>query len=92
MGTTVARLRVGEPGPAILLSGHLTGTTPILVYRVEDYTAVVGQLRQQGVAVRELEIPHGPCATFTSEGGQRYAVYQLVRPEAVHLFDGRIDP
>ena len=92
MGTTVARLRVGELGPAILLSGHLTGTTPILVYRVEDYTAVVGQLRQQGVAVRELEIPHGPCASFTAEGGQRYAVYQLVRPEAVHLFDGRIDP
>jgi hypothetical protein len=26
------------------------------------------------------------------EAGQRYAVYQLVRPEAVHLFDGRIDP
>jgi hypothetical protein len=92
MGTTVARLRVGEPGPAILLSGHLTGTTPILVYRVDNYTAVVGQLRQQGVAVRELEIPHGPCASFTAEGGQRYAVYQLVRPEAVHLFDGRIDP
>jgi hypothetical protein len=43
-------------------------------------------------AVRELEIPHGPCATFTMEAGQRYAVYQLVRPDAVHLFDGRIDP
>jgi hypothetical protein len=34
MGSTVACLRVGEPGPAILLSGHLTGTGPILVYRV----------------------------------------------------------
>ena len=31
MGTTVACLRVGEPGPAILLSGHLHGTSPILV-------------------------------------------------------------
>jgi hypothetical protein len=40
----------------------------------------------------ELEIPHGPCATFTMKAGQRYAVYQLVRPEAVHLFDGLIDP
>jgi hypothetical protein len=36
--------------------------------------------------------PHGPCATFTMEGGQRYAVYQLTRPGAVHHFGGRIDP
>jgi hypothetical protein len=61
------------------------------VYRVEDYTATVGQLRGRGVTLHELEIPHGPCASFAAEGGQRYAVYQLVRPEAVHLFDGRID-
>jgi hypothetical protein len=91
MGTTVACLRVGELGPAILLSGHLSGATPILVYRVEDYSATVDRLRGRGVALHELEIPHGPCASF-SEGGHRYAVYQLVRPEAVHLFDGRIDP
>jgi len=92
MGTTVACLRVTEAGPAILLSGHLPGPGAILVYRVEDYVATVGRLREQGVAVHELEIPHGPCATFTLEAGQRYAVYQLTRPDAVHLFDGRIDP
>jgi hypothetical protein len=92
MGTTVACLRVGEPGPAILLSGHLPGPGAILVYRVQDYAATVAQLRARGVAVHELEIPHGPCATFTIEAGQRYAVYQLMRPDAVHLFDGRIDP
>jgi hypothetical protein len=28
----------------------------------------------------------------TMSAGQRYAVYQLVRPDAVHHFDGRIDP
>jgi hypothetical protein len=92
MGTTVACLRVGESGPAILLSGHLRGQGAILVYRVPDYAATVAQLRARNLAVRELEIPHGPCATFTMEAGQRYAVYQLVRPDAVHLFDGRIDP
>jgi hypothetical protein len=92
MGTTVACLRVAEAGPAILLSGHLEGPGPILVYRVPDYAAAVGQLRQRDIAVHELEIPHGPCATFTMEAGQRYAVYQLTRPGAVHLFDGRIDP
>lgn len=92
MGTTVACLRAGEPGPAILLSGHLQGPGAILVYRVQDYAATVAHLREQNVAVRELEIPHGPCATFTMEAGQRYAVYQLLRPDAVHLFDGRVDP
>jgi hypothetical protein len=92
MGTTVACLRVAEAGPAILLSGHLRGPGAILVYRVEDYATAVRRLREQGVTVHELEIPHGPCATFTLEAGQRYAVYQLTRPDAVHLFDGRIDP
>ena len=77
--------------PAILLSGHLQGPGAILVYRVEDYAATVGRLREQDVTVHELEIPHGPCATFTMEG-QRYAVYELTRPDAVHLCDGRIDP
>ena len=91
MGTTVACLRIAEAGPAILLSGHLQGPGAILVYRVEDYAATVRRLREQGVTVHELEIPHGPCATFTMEAGQRYAVYQLTRPDAVHLFDGRID-
>ena len=92
MGTTVACLRVGEPGPAILLSGHLDGTSPVLVYQVQDYASTIAQLRQRNIAVHELEIPHGPCAVFTMGTGQRYAVYQLVRPGAVHLFDGRIDP
>jgi hypothetical protein len=91
MGTTVACLRLGEPGPAILLSGHLRGAGAILVYRVPDYAATLAQLRERNVPVRELEIPHGPCATFTMEGGQRYAVYQLTRPGAVHHFDGRLD-
>ena len=91
MGTTVACLRVAEAGPAILLSGHLQGPGAVLVYRVPDYPATVRLLRQRSVTVHELEIPHGPCATFTL-AGQRYAVYQLTRPHAVHLFDGRIDP
>jgi hypothetical protein len=91
MGTTVACLHVAEAGPAILLSGHLQGPGAVLVYRVPDYPATVRLLRQRSVTVHELEIPHGPCATFML-AGQGYAVYQLTRPHAVHLFDGRIDP
>jgi hypothetical protein len=92
MGTTVACLRVGDSAPLVLLSGHLSAGSPIFVYSVEDYPGTVRRLRERGLVLHELEIPHGPCATFTTGGGQRHAVYQLVRPEAVHLFDGRVDP
>jgi hypothetical protein len=93
MGTTVAALQVSAEGPQILLSGHLAGERPILVYRVADYRGAVAALRGSGLtAIDELEIPHGPCAAFHAEGGQRLAVYQLTRPEATTHFDGRIDP
>ena len=69
MDTTVACLRVGEPGPAILLLGHLQSPGAILVHRVRDYAATVAELRARNVAVHELEIPHGPCATFMMEAG-----------------------
>lgn len=91
MGTVVACLRVADEGPAILLSGHLHGEVPILIYRVPDYDEAVARLRGAGLSLRELEIPHGPCASFTAPGGQRYAVYELTRPGAAESFVGRID-
>jgi len=92
MGTTVACLRMGDTGPDVLLAGHLHGPGPVLIYRVVDYSASVAALRAKGVDLTELEIPHGPCASFTAEGGQRLAIYELVRPEAAAHFNGRIDP
>ncbi len=57
-----------------------------------DYRSTVDGLRAAGVEdIHELEIPHGPCAAFRAAGGQRYAVYELVRPEAVSHFEGRMD-
>ena len=91
MGTVVACLRISDGGPMILLSGHLEGTEPILIYRVFDYASAVARLQAGGVDVRELEIPHGPCASFQAEGGQRLAVYELTRPGAAEHFVGRID-
>jgi hypothetical protein len=92
MDTVVACLRVSEAGPAILLSGHLEGTTPILIYRVADYASAVTRLRAEGALdLHELEIPHGPCASFRAPGGQRLAVYELIRPDADGYFAGRID-
>src|SRR5262249_14725852 len=91
-GTVVAFLRLSATGPAILLAGHLHGPEPVLVYRVADYAAAVAALRAAGVEdVQETEIPHGPIAAFRAPGGQRLAVYELTRPEALTRFDGRFD-
>ena len=91
-GETSIFVRRAGTGPAILLSGHLAGETPILIYRVADYRATIERLRAAGVAdLHELEIPHGPCATFTAPGGQRLAVYELTRPQVAGHFDGRFD-
>jgi catechol 2,3-dioxygenase-like lactoylglutathione lyase family enzyme len=92
MGTTVAAVRVSGAGPLLLLSGHLEGAGPILVYRVDDYAGTVAALRAAGIGdLDELEIPHGPVAAFRMPDGQRLAVYELTRPEAVTHFDGRDD-
>jgi hypothetical protein len=37
------------------------------------------------------EIPLGPCASFHAPGGQRYAIYEPVRPDALRYFDCRFD-
>jgi len=93
LGTTVAALRLSAEGPTLLLAGHLEGRTPVLVFRVDDYSAAVAQLRAAGIAgLEELEIPHGPCASFEAPGGQRFAVYELVRPGVDEHFAGRVDP
>jgi hypothetical protein len=92
MDTTVAALRVSAAGPQILLSGHLEGERPVLVYRVGDYQQTLQALQAAGLqAIRELEIPHGPCAAFRVRGGQRYAIYELTRPHADDHFLGRFD-
>jgi len=92
MGTIVACLRVSDDGPAILLSGHLEGSVPILIYRVADYGVAIASLRAAGIGeLHELEIPQGPCASFRLHGGQRAAVYELVRPGVAESFVGRID-
>jgi hypothetical protein len=89
MGTTVASLRVDELGPRVLLAGHLAGTAPVAIHRVDDYAAAVAALRAQGAELRQLEIPPGPCAVFVTPSGQRLGVYELVRPEVVEEFARR---
>jgi hypothetical protein len=92
MGTVVACLRVAEAGPRLLLTEHLEGTEPVLVYRVASYDDTLARVRAAGIIdIRELGIPHGPCASFHTGNGQHLAVYELTNPGALTHFDGRFD-
>lgn len=92
METIVAALRMSPSGPTLLLSEHLKGDVPVLVYRVASCEDSVLALRNRGLtAGQELEIPHGPCLSFQAEGGQGVAICELVRPDAETMFEGRID-
>jgi hypothetical protein len=92
MGAKVAAIELTEGPPLVLLADHLEGERPILVYRVSDLSAALSEMESKGWA-REgmLEIPHGPCCSFTTPGGYRLALYQLTRPEVADHFDGRRD-
>lgn len=92
MGTEVAGVKLSEQGPLVLLAEHLQGETPILIYRVGNFQEALRSLERRGWKRGVvLEIPHGPCCTFSAEGGQRLAIYELARPEATTHFLGRFD-
>jgi len=91
-GTRVAMIELTEPSPRILLTDHLEGEQPILVYRVDDLDKTLTAMEKRGwKRGRMLEIPHGPCCSLVAPGGQRLAVYQLTRPEVGRHFEGRLD-
>ncbi len=93
MGTRVAMVELAPDAPRILLAGHLEGEQPVLVYRVADLDAAVGELRARGWSGgHTLEIPQGPVHTFAAPGGQRIALYELTRPGVIESsFEGRRD-
>jgi catechol 2,3-dioxygenase-like lactoylglutathione lyase family enzyme len=92
MGTRVAQVRLAEEGPRLLLADHLEGEAPVLVHRVSDFDSSTEELKGRGLELEaSFGIPHGPCATFRTPGGQRLAIYQLTRPEADAHFAGRRD-
>ena len=91
-GIRVAMVELSSGPPAILMTDHLIGDRPILVYRVADLPHAVAELARRGWQPdRSLEIPPGPCAAFRSPGGHRFAVYELVRPGVIEHFQGRRD-
>ncbi len=91
-GTRVAAVELSSDGPLVLLTDHLTGERPILVYRVADLLEAIAALEDRGwERGRSLEIPQGPCMSFSLRGGHRIALYQLVRPQVGAQFEGKRD-
>jgi len=91
-GARVAQVEISSVSPRLVLADHLSGEAPILVHRVKDLEATLKELAARGLQLDErFEIPHGPCCTLASPGGQRLALYELTRPEANRRFDGRRD-
>ena len=92
MGTRVAKIEMTAGPPDVLLTDHLEGERPILVYRVADLEASLNQLKKNGWKKgTNLEIPMGPCCSFVSPRGLRIALYELTRPGVADHFEGRKD-
>ena len=92
MGARVAKIELTEGPPHLLLTDHLEGDRPVLVYRVTDLGAAVRTLRKRGFRKgRDVELPMGTCRTFSGPGGHRVALYALTRPGVADHFDGRMD-
>ena len=92
MGARVAMLQLTEGPPHILLTDHLEGERPIFIYRVDNLRSATAALRKRGLKNESrVEIPMGPCISFTTGSGHRIAVYEASRPGVLEHFLGRRD-
>jgi hypothetical protein len=92
MGARVAMIELTDGPPHVLLTDHLAGDRPVLIYRVASIDATLAGLEERGwERVDSFEIPQGPCCSFRGPGGHRVAVYERVRPDVVDHFAGRRD-
>jgi hypothetical protein len=92
MGARVAMIRLTDGPPHVLLTDHLEGDRPIFIYRVAELDSAMAALKARGwKKAQTLEIPMGPCCSFTTPGGHRLAIYELSRPEVAAHFMGRRD-
>jgi len=90
--TRVAMIALTPDPPHLLLTDHLEGERPILIYRVDNLDEAVARVKEAGwVSGKVFEIPHGPCSSFRAPGGHRIAIYEATRPDATSHFEGRYD-
>jgi hypothetical protein len=92
MGARVAMIELTDGPPHVLLTDHLEGERPIYIYRVDSLRKATSELKKRGLKEeRRLEIPMGPCSSFTTPAGHRIALYEASRPDVLNHFLGRKD-
>ena len=68
MGARVAMVELTKGPPHVLLTDHLEGDRPVLVYRVTNIEATLAGLEEQGwERVGSFEIPQGPGGPVVTE-------------------------
>jgi hypothetical protein len=92
MGARVAMIELTDGPPHVLLTDHLEGERAIYIYRVDNLRKAALALKKRGLEEeRRLEIPMGPCSSFTTPAGHRIALYEASRPDVLKHFLGRSD-
>lgn len=83
-GARVAAFEVGA-GSRVLVADHRPPATCIPLFVVDDLERTASRLRRHGWAPEgePFEIPDGPCYTFRDPSGNRYGIFQSVRPDAL---------
>lgn len=80
----VAAFQLGD-SPLILIADHLTAPSIMPIFEVKDLTLTIKILTSRGWrAEREpIEIPNGTCYVFQDPSGNRYAIFDNIRPLAM---------
>jgi predicted enzyme related to lactoylglutathione lyase len=92
-GAWVANVRLSQTGPLVLLTDHLEGGNPLLIYQVENLAQTAKELKSRGWSPESgpFEIPNGPCYPFRDPAGVRLAIYENERPDVDERFKGQFD-
>jgi predicted enzyme related to lactoylglutathione lyase len=87
-GARVAAFRVGA-GPLYILADHRPARSCVPIYEVADLEETVRKLKQRGCDPDRgpIDIPNGPCYLFRDPSGNELAIFQDVRPDALHVED-----
>ncbi|OGS60408.1 MAG: hypothetical protein A3K59_10775 [Euryarchaeota archaeon RBG_19FT_COMBO_69_17] len=80
-GAHVAAVRLGR-GPLVLLADHRPAPSTIHLFAVRDLRGTAKALRRRGWKSegRAFEIPNGPCLVFEDPSGNRFGIFEDVRP------------
>jgi catechol 2,3-dioxygenase-like lactoylglutathione lyase family enzyme len=84
LGAKVAAFKLGD-GSLILIADHLSAPSTIPIFEVSDLALTVDQLISKGWKAdhEPMEMPNEPCYVFHDPSGNRYAIFENVRPLAM---------